>query len=81
MKPLRDALESVQRCAATMSVVPGGNRKKEEPGNKRSLGRNDSCVSVDGEEDARTELEKKCSKERNTHTHIYIYIYAICDDP
>ena len=67
MKPLRDALESVQRCAATMSEVPGGNRKKEDPGNKRSLGRNDYCVSVDGEEDARTELEKKCSKERKTY--------------
>ena len=67
MKPLRDALESVQRCAATMAVVPGGNKKEEDDDKTRSLGRNDSCVDVDCEEDARTELEKKCSKERKKH--------------
>jgi len=30
MKPLRDAVVSVQRCAATMAVVPGGDDKKED---------------------------------------------------
>jgi hypothetical protein len=68
LKPLRDGVVSLQRCAATMAVVPGGSgpQVEKETGNKkkRTLERTDSCISVGDETDVRSELQRKCTLER-----------------
>jgi len=68
-KPVRDAVVSLQRCAATMAVVPGGQGDGIQEGEdkKRSLTRHESYVSVGEEADARSELQKKCTQERKKY--------------
>ena len=69
-KEARDALVAVQRGAATMAVVPGGVTPGSPEGDdtkKRTLARNESCVSVEGEADTRSDLQKKCTQERKKY--------------
>ena len=72
-KPARDALDTWQRGAATLAVVPGGDndRKIDDGGKTRSVMRENSCASADGEEDARKESRQPFSLERKKYVHFF----------
>ena len=62
-------MASLQRCAATMAVVAGGDRQEHESvGRMRGLARSESCADAEGGEGTRSELQRGTSDERKTHT-------------